>query len=82
MTLVGWSIVLIMVSVIWAFLPGRNGLSRRRLIPGLFVANVGLAILTDRTIPGVVGTLMAFAFLGVAAWFLIHDLRLGRRSMM
>jgi hypothetical protein len=25
---------------------------------------------------------MAFAFLGVAAWFLIHDVRLGRRSMM
>ena len=81
MSLVGGSIVLIAVSVVWALVPGRGGLALRRLLPGLTMANIGLAVLTDQTIHGWVGKAMVCAFLGVAAWLLIQDVRLGRRSL-
>lgn len=81
MTLVAWSIVPVVVSVLWALVPGRGGLPPRRLIPGLCTANIGLAILTALTIHGIAGTLMTTAFLCGAAWLLVHDVRLGRRSI-
>jgi hypothetical protein len=72
------SLALAIISIIFALVPGRTGLSRHRVLVGFFVANIAFALFCMEKIPGTVGSIVGWGFLVAAAFFLICEFRLWR----